>query len=152
MRMSTPPISHPTRPPNSLGPRVSCRLSASSLTESIPSSPLLYMCWGPHISWCMLPGWCSSVWEFSRVQVNWDCWFSYRVTCFFQLFPNLTTGVSSFCPLVGCKYLHLTLSAACWVFQRTVMLSSFFCECSIASVIVSGLGISPWAESHFGPN
>jgi hypothetical protein len=32
-------------------------------------------------------------------------------------FSNTTTGVSSFCPLVGCKYLYLTLSAACWVFQ-----------------------------------
>jgi hypothetical protein len=30
-------------------------------------------------------------------------------------FPYLTTGVTSFCPLVGSKYLHLTLSAACWV-------------------------------------
>jgi hypothetical protein len=34
--------------------------------------------------------------------------------------------VSSFCPLVGCKYLHLTLSAVCWVFQRTVMMGPFF--------------------------
>jgi hypothetical protein len=36
---------------------------------------------------------------------------------FFQLFPNSTTGASSFCSLVGCKYQHLTLSAACWVFR-----------------------------------
>jgi hypothetical protein len=34
-------------------------------------------------------------------------------------------GVTSFCPLVGCKYLHLTLSAACWVFQRAVMIDPF---------------------------
>jgi hypothetical protein len=27
---------------------------------------------------------------------------------FFQLSPNSTTGASSFCTLVGCKYLHLT--------------------------------------------
>jgi hypothetical protein len=26
-----------------------------------PGSPLLYVCWGPHISWCMLPAWWSSV-------------------------------------------------------------------------------------------
>jgi hypothetical protein len=25
------------------------------------------MCWGPHISWCMLSGWCSSVCEISRL-------------------------------------------------------------------------------------
>jgi hypothetical protein len=81
----------------------------------------------------MLPGWWSSVWEISGVQVNWDCWFSYRnqqsptalLFRFFQIFPNLTTGVSCFCPLVGCKYLHLNLSAACWFFQRTVMLGPF---------------------------
>jgi hypothetical protein len=40
-------------------------------------------------------------------------------------------------------------SAACWVFWRAVMIP--FCESSIASVIVSGLGTSPWAGSHFGP-
>jgi hypothetical protein len=51
-----PPLSDPTRPPNSLGPQVSWGLGVSSLTESRPSSPLLYMCWGPHTSWCMLPG------------------------------------------------------------------------------------------------
>jgi len=38
-----------------------------------PSSSLLFMCLGPHISWCMLPGWWSSVWVISGVQVNWDC-------------------------------------------------------------------------------
>ena len=43
-------------------------------------------------------------------------------------FPNSTTGVSCFCPLVGCKYLHLTLSAACWVFQRAVMIDPFLWE------------------------
>ena len=26
------------------------------LTEATPSNPLLYMYWGPHISWCILPG------------------------------------------------------------------------------------------------
>jgi hypothetical protein len=45
----------------------------------------------------------------------------YRISLllsFFQLFPNSTRGISSFCPLVGCKYLHLTLSAVYWVFGR----------------------------------
>ena len=49
----TPP--HPTRPLSSLGPTFYWGLGASSLTEPRPGS-LLYMCWGPHISWCMLPG------------------------------------------------------------------------------------------------
>jgi hypothetical protein len=41
-------------------------------------------------------------------------------------FPNPTTGLSCVCPLVGCKYLHLILSAACWVFGRAVMIGPFF--------------------------
>jgi hypothetical protein len=59
---------------------------------------------------------------------GWDCWSSYRIALllsFFQLSPSSTTGVSSFCPLVGCKYLHLTLLAACCVFQRTVTIGPF---------------------------
>jgi hypothetical protein len=91
------------------GPPVSWGLCASSLNEPRPSSPLMYMCLGPHISWCMLPGWWSSVWEISGVQIYWGCWSSYRVAVFFsfQIFPNSTTGVSCFGPLVGCQYLHL---------------------------------------------
>jgi hypothetical protein len=72
----------------------------------------------------MLPG-CGPVSEISGVQASRDCWSLYSVALlltFFQLSPNSTTGVSSFCPLVGCKYLHLTLSAAGWVFQRAVMI------------------------------
>ena len=44
---------------------------------------------------------------------------------FLQPLPNSITWVSSFSPLVGCKYMHLTLSAACWVFWRAVMIGSF---------------------------
>jgi hypothetical protein len=78
----------PTQPDlNFLRPPVSWGLGASSLTEPRPSIPLLYMCWGPHISWCMLSVWWSSVWEILRIQVNWNCWYSYRVALlsFFQL-------------------------------------------------------------------
>jgi hypothetical protein len=115
----------PIIPLNSLGPP---GLGASSLAESRPRSPLLYMCWGPHISWCRLPGWWASVWEISEVQVNWDCRSFYRVTLFlssFQLIPNSTTGISSFFPFVGYKYLHMTLSVACLVFHRAVMIGPF---------------------------
>ena len=61
-------------------------------------------------------------------------------------FPNSTTGVSCFCPLSGCKYLHLTLSVACWAFRGAVVIDPFW-ELSIASVIVSDLQIFPWAGS-----
>jgi hypothetical protein len=37
---------------------------------------------------------------------------------FFQSFSNLTTGASCFCPLVGYKYLHLTLSAVTLVISE----------------------------------
>jgi hypothetical protein len=69
-----------------------------------------------------------SVWEISRVQVNWDCWSPYRdglLFSFLHPFPNSITGVSSFWPLVGYKYLHLTLSAACWTFLSAVIISPF---------------------------
>jgi len=107
------PQPYPTRLPHFLGPWGLC---AFSLTDSRPGSPLLYMCWEPHIRWYMLPGWWSSVWDIPRLQISWHCWSSCRVTLllsFFQLLPNSTTGVTSFCPLVGCLHL-LALLAACW--------------------------------------
>jgi hypothetical protein len=52
---------NPTWLPNSRGPPISWGLGASFLNEHRPSSPLLYVCWGPHISWCMLSVWWSSV-------------------------------------------------------------------------------------------
>jgi hypothetical protein len=47
--------------------------------------------------------------------------------------PTSTTGVTSLYPLVGCKYLHLTLLDACWVFWRALKYLIFwkksFCFC-----------------------
>jgi hypothetical protein len=62
------------------------------IPDQVPSSssPLLYMCWGLHISWCMLSAWWPSVWQISGIHVNWDCWSSYRVAfllSFFHPFP-----------------------------------------------------------------
>jgi hypothetical protein len=54
------PTPHPTWPLNSLGHSVSWGLGASSLNEHRPGSPLLYVCWGAHISWCMLSVWWSA--------------------------------------------------------------------------------------------
>jgi hypothetical protein len=62
------------------------------------------------------------------IQINWDCLSSYRITfllSFFSAFPNSTTGVKCFSQLVECKYLHLTLAAACCVFQSAVILGPF---------------------------
>jgi hypothetical protein len=81
-------------------------------TQSDPAVPYCMCVEGPHISWCMLSVWWSSVWKISKGQVSWDCWSSLRVVLllsFFQLFPNSTTGVNTFCLLVGYKYMHVTL-------------------------------------------
>jgi hypothetical protein len=76
---SYPFTTHPMWPLNSLEPPVSWGLGASSIIEHRPSSPLLYVCWGPHISWYMLSVWWSSVWEISEIQINWDCGSSYNI-------------------------------------------------------------------------
>jgi hypothetical protein len=39
-------------------------------------------------------------------------------------FPNSTTGILDSSTMVGCKYLCLSQSAACWASQRTAMLGS----------------------------
>jgi hypothetical protein len=79
----------------------------------------------------------------SGIPVDWDCWSSYKVTLFlsfFHLFPNSTTRVTSFYLVIGCKYLHLTLSAAWLVSLRAVMIVSL-CEHSIHSL---GNNVMPW--------
>jgi hypothetical protein len=84
------PHPQPIWPLNTLGPPVSWGLVASSLNERRLRSPLLYLCWRPHISWCMLSVWWSSVWEISGVQVNWDCWSSCRIALLLTFFqPSL---------------------------------------------------------------
>jgi hypothetical protein len=85
------PNPHPTWPLNSLGPAVSWGLGASSLNEHRHRSPLLYVCLGPHISWCILSIWWSSVWGNSGVQINWHCWSSCRITLLISFFqPSLS--------------------------------------------------------------
>jgi hypothetical protein len=72
------------------------------------------MCWGPPISWCMLPGWWLTVWEVSGIQVRWDHWSSYGVALllsFFQFFPNSTTGVPG--SSIGWEYCLSQLLVGC---------------------------------------
>jgi hypothetical protein len=84
------PNPYPIWPLNSLGSPVSWGLEASSLNKHRPRSPQLYVCWRPHISWCMLSVWWSSVWKISGVQMNWDCWSSYRIPFLLSFFqPSL---------------------------------------------------------------
>jgi len=122
---------HSTRSSHSLGPQISQGLGTPSLTESRPSSPLLYMCQGPHFNCCMLSGWRISVWETSRDQVSSDCWSYYGVALplsFFLIFTNSTTGVPG-CSLFGCKYLRLTPSVACWTLESRVGWAAMLDSC-----------------------
>jgi hypothetical protein len=105
------------------------------------------MCCGSHISWYVMPDWRPSIWEISGVQNSLECWSSYRVALllsFFQLFPNATTGLQSFCSLVEYKYLHRTFSCL-------LDLSEGSSARLLVSVIVSEFWASPWAGSKFGP-
>jgi len=117
------PPHHPIRSVNFLGTAVSLELSASSLTEPRHGISLLYMCWGtsPQLVYaaCLVIQYLRDL----GVQINWDCWSSYRVALllsFLQFFPNSPREISSFCSLPGGTYLHLILSAACWVFWKAV--------------------------------
>jgi hypothetical protein len=103
--------SHSTRLLNSLGPPDSWGLGTSFLTGPKHGSALLYMCCGSHISWCMMHGWWSSVTAGPPSGLP-----SSASSSFSLVQPS---------PVVGCKYLHLTLSAACCIFQRIVMLGPF---------------------------
>jgi hypothetical protein len=85
------------------------------------------MCWDL-ISGGVCSFWPSSVWEISGSRLKLLVLLQdHPSSQLLSAFPNLTTGISSFCALAGCKYLHLTLSAACWAFRRAVMLGPFLC-------------------------
>ena len=110
------------------------------------------MCLEPYISWCMLPGWWLSVWEISRVQVNWDCWSSMGLPSFsssssFSLIQTQESPTS----------VHwLGVSIGICLSQLLVgplrgQLCCPVCKHTITTVIVSGLGASPWDGSWVGP-
>ena len=99
----------PNTPPHQTSPLpgfpVSWELGAYSLIETRPSSPLLYVCMGA--SYQLVYTACLVA----------QCWRNLR-SCQLRLLvllqgclppqllpavPNSTTGVASFCPLVGCK-------------------------------------------------
>ena len=139
------PIPHPTWPLTSLGPPVSRELGASSLNEQRSRSPLLYVCWGPYISWCMLAVWWSSVWEISGVQNNWDCWSSYMITLLLSFFqPSLIQQQG-----LGAN-IYIWLSCLLGLSSKRHDIFPL-CEQSIVSIIVLALGKYPWAVFHFGP-
>jgi hypothetical protein len=110
------------------------------------------MCWGPHISWCMLPVWWSNVWDISGVQINWDCWSAYKaelLLSFFQLSLIQPQGSAASVHWLGvniCKY----LTFSCLLGLEECGHARYPCQYSKDLVIISGLG-TPWVGSHFGP-
>ena len=111
---------YPTRPLYSLGTPISWELGASSLTEPRCSSPMLYMCWGPHISWCsMLAGWWSSGWEILGVQINWDCWFTYKINLRLRTSRKAVRAYNNWSisldPEKRGGFIHLFFHFICWL-------------------------------------
>jgi hypothetical protein len=116
---------HPTRTPQSWGPQISRGLGASFLTKDRPGRLLLYVLGA---SYQLV----YAAWSVSQYQ---QCWGSRLVEIAALTFGLPFCSASSrfsliqpqgflFSPLVGCKYLHQTLSSACWVSQTAVMLGS----------------------------
>jgi hypothetical protein len=116
---------HPVRPPYSLGLQVSQGFPHWGQTNNLL---YMYICWGAsdqlvYAAWLVA----QCLRDLGTLQVCWHCWSSYGVTLLlnvFQLFPNVTTGVPNFRPLITCEYLLLSQSAACWNPQRAAMLGS----------------------------
>ena len=85
------------------------------------------VCWVLRTSLCMLFGWWFCLCELPGVQVRWHYGAFYGITtCFTSFSPssNSSIGVLDLCPMVGCKCLHMSQSAAGRYSQRTVMLGS----------------------------
>jgi hypothetical protein len=128
------PTLHHIWPLNSLGRPVSWELGALTMNEHRPGSPLQYVCWGPHISWCMLSVWWSSVWKISGSRLikiaGPPIGLSFYSNSFrLPWFNNRGQLLLS----IG----WVTFSASCWVFQRAVMIDPFlgtfhsFSQCHI---------------------
>ena len=147
------PISHANWPLNSLGPPATWGLGTSSPNEHRPCSPLMYVCWWPGISWCRLP-FGGPVFERSLE--------SRLIETSGPTTGSPSSSASSSLSLIqqqgSSASVHWLGATIClWLFQ--LLVQSFrgqsdlapFCELTIALVIVSVLGTSPWAGSHFGP-
>ena len=98
-----------------LGHQVSTELGISSPTEAITGSPLLHICQWAWTSPCMPFGWWLDIWELPGFRVSWYCWSSYGFAILFNSLypsPNSSIRVTDISPMLGCKYLHLSQSAA----------------------------------------
>jgi hypothetical protein len=139
----------PTRPTHSLGPQSSRWLGASSL--SLDLAVLCCISVGDLISSgiCCLVG--GSVSERSRGSRSVETsglpiGSPSASSSFFLIQPQGSPTSANWLGVNICIW----LSTACWVFQRAVV-SSPVCKHIIASVTLSGLGVSPWPGSQLGP-
>ena len=71
----------------------------------------------------MLSVWWSNVWEISGLQINWDCWSSYRITLPLSYFqPSLIQQQGSAASVHWLSAnICIWLSAVCWGFWRVVI-------------------------------
>ena len=123
-----PTVPHPIPPPCPLSPwgcphltskfreassllRVRCIISEWTQTQQSSSVCVLGASYQLVHAACLVVQWLIDLG--GGVQINWDCWFSYRIALllsFFQPWLIQQQGsVSCFCPLVGYRYLHLVL-------------------------------------------
>jgi hypothetical protein len=105
--------------------RVKCIIS--EWTQTLQSVPCC-MCWGPHISCCMLPFWWSSVWGILGsivIETAGPPTGSPSYSASFSLFLIQPQGSAASAHWLVANNLHLTLSAVCWVFQSAAVLGPF---------------------------
>jgi hypothetical protein len=88
----------------------------------------------------------------SGIQINWDCWSSYRISLLLSFFQtSLFNNRGQL--LLSTVWVQISASDS---FSCLLDLSGWqswqipFWEYSTASVIGSCLGASPWAGAHFG--
>jgi hypothetical protein len=151
------PPTHPYHTPVNIPPfpghGVSTGFRAFFPTEARHDSPLQPMCPVLRANPCMLFGWWLSLWELPGIRGSWYCWSSYGVAIpFSSLNPSLNSsiGIPRLSPMVSCKYLHLSQSAAGRASQRTDMSGS----CVQAQLGISNsvrFGACAWGGSQVGP-
>ena len=110
-------------------------------------SVLCYICaWGIRIALWLV----AQSWELPSVQVCRHCWSSYGVaTPFssFSTFPNSSVSNLGLSPVVVCKNLHLSQSAARQSLSEDGHAKLIYMQ-KIASVIVKVFGAHPWDGSQ----
>lgn len=109
------------------------------------------MCRGLNSTQCLLFGWWFSVEESPKIQIRWLCWSSYGALIPFGWLNsslNSSTRLPELFPIFGCRTLYLFPSAAGWRPLKEKLFYIPICKHKQVSLIVSGVGSSPWDGSQ----